>query len=55
MYNAAKITDKQYVESHVWQCQKSTTGAHYWVDGPASKSIFICKWCGVHKDFHPEK
>ena len=54
MYNQSKTTDMQYIESQVWQCKKSAAGAHYWVDDPDSNMLFICKWCGEHKNFHPE-
>lgn len=33
-----------YIESGVWRCVTSPSGAHYWQG--KSTGEFICKWCG---------
>jgi hypothetical protein len=51
MTHQGPSADKEYIESSVWQCRKSPTGAHHWVEGPNYKWLFICKWCGEHRNF----
>ena len=43
--------DKEYMESNAWKCEKSPTGAHYWVEGLNVHGIFTCKWCAQHRRF----
>lgn len=43
--------NKEYMESNVWKCEKSPTGAHYWVESLNLHGIFICKWCAKHERF----
>lgn len=44
--------DKQYVDSEVWKCGDSPTGAHHWVQDLDEESgltldemPFVCKYC----------
>jgi hypothetical protein len=43
--------DKEYIESNVWRCEKSPTGAHHYVESVRAHGVFICKWCGEDKRF----
>jgi RNase P subunit RPR2 len=49
--------DKEYIESNVWRCEKSPTGAHHYVESARAYGVFICKWCGEHRRFtiEPQK
>jgi len=33
---------RRYVESGVWKCSKSPTGAHYWI---IESRVMVCKYC----------
>jgi len=41
-YNPQKIADSAYVESGSWKCEKSPTGAHFWIGNFAEMR---CKYC----------
>lgn len=45
--------DKKYIESGVWKCTPSPTGAHHWVEVErrSTKSLFVCKYCLGAKEF----
>lgn len=39
---------KDYLDSDVWKCEASPTGAHYWIERLVqglSKGHFYCRWC----------
>ena len=55
MTNQKYNIDKQYIESEVWQCCDSPTGAHYWVAEIEHNSLFTCKWCGEDRKFKRSK
>jgi len=41
-----------YLESDVWRCNKSPTGAHHWIGiGKQGSGIYYCKWCLEVKKF----
>lgn len=48
------MNHREYLESGVWKCKESPSGAHHWIehliDG-RSLGIFYCKWCGDVKEF----
>ena len=53
MAGAGKIKDKgyrKYVESKMWQCEDSPTGAHHWIE-TSEHGTFKCKWCGRDREF----
>ena len=48
------LTGKAYLESDVWKCPDSPTGAHHWKELnhlEASSGLFYCKWCFDVKQF----
>lgn len=48
------VAYKDYIESGVWRCGKSPTGAHHWVEvaiGSKTRGLFICIWCEDTKKF----
>jgi hypothetical protein len=48
-------SDKKYYEGKEWVCDKSPTGAHYWIEKQEAYSYpivmyhHICKHCGKEK------
>lgn len=50
-----KVMNKhtKYVKSNEWQCPKSPTGAHHWVEHSHADlpGVFYCKWCFEVKEF----
>ena len=43
-----------YVESGVWRCGESPTGAHHWIElklGHLPAGTFRCCWCGDCRRF----
>ena len=40
---------QDYIESGCWKCDKSPTGAHYWIETPSktkvNSGLFYCKYC----------
>ena len=41
--------DKKYVESGIWKCSDSPTGAHHWV---YTSDSWVCRYCkGVKRTF----
>jgi len=45
-YNPRKIADATYLASNGWKCEKSPTGAHFWVGDHADME---CKYCEATK------
>lgn len=47
------VVDKGYIESGVWKCDKSPTGAHHWVEiqSDHTKGLFYCIHCFDVKKF----
>ena len=47
------IIDKEYVESGVWKCDKSPTGAHHWEEltSDNTRGLFYCIHCYDVKKF----
>jgi hypothetical protein len=44
---------QEYVESGVWKCEESPTGAHWWVES-TELNLFECKYCHATKKFRPQ-
>ena len=46
-YRSIAEQDKAYYESGKWKCDKSSTGAHHWleVDRTEAPGLFYCKYC----------
>ena len=38
--------NKEYVYSGNWKCDKSPSGAHYWI---VSKDHMVCKYCNDNR------
>jgi hypothetical protein len=53
MGNTQPISDRKYILSGLWKCEKSPTGAHWWIgeDSRDTKSEFTCKYCKQRKEF----
>lgn len=48
MDKTVALTHKEYLESGVWKCTQSPTGAHYWVEinkNEETRGLFLCKYC----------
>ena len=49
---ARMMGHSEYLESDVWRCNESPTGAHHWIGvGVQGSGIFYCKWCLEVKRF----
>ena len=46
------FADKIYLESGSWKCDKSPTGAHYFI---GDSNVIQCKYCGQTKDGLPKQ
>ncbi len=55
--NERKVSAYQnYLDSEVWKCKKSPTGAHHWVETKTledGQRRFQCKHCSKEADFKP--
>jgi hypothetical protein len=42
--------NKEYIASDRWKCEKSPSGAHYWI---IQSYQMTCKYCSYHKEVNP--